>query len=56
MLQCRNRAVQQMLAPPSEPLKFKDKLIKTVANALGIGKFVVLASTIGNAIVEFYVT
>ncbi|KAJ3051309.1 hypothetical protein HK102_012092, partial [Quaeritorhiza haematococci] len=33
-----------------------DKLIKSLANALGIGKFVVLASTIGNAIVEFYVT
>ena len=76
MLQRRNRAVQQMLAPPSEPLKFKcvrigindtrplrdirgksrDKLIKSLANALGVGKFVVLASTIGNAIVEFYVT
>ncbi|ORY49634.1 hypothetical protein BCR33DRAFT_713953 [Rhizoclosmatium globosum] len=57
MLQRRNRAVQQMLAPPSEPLKFKcvrigindtrplrdirgksrDKLIKSLANALGIG-------------------
>ena len=33
----------------------RDKLVKEVANSLGISKFTILASTIGNSILEFYV-
>ena len=33
----------------------RSKLVKEVANTLGIGKFTILASTIGNSILEFYI-
>ncbi|KAI9344417.1 hypothetical protein BDR26DRAFT_917375 [Obelidium mucronatum] len=36
--------------------KERDKIVKELAATIGIGKFTVLTSTIGNSIIEFYVT